>query len=58
MLEAEKFPASIADLNTCLADVDADHLTHGAEKLPGQADGLEEKLQKDSCAMWRSLADA
>eukprot|EP00959_Pyramimonas_sp_CCMP1952_P457450 9474955-Pyramimonas_sp.AAC.1 len=31
MLEAEKFPASVAYLNACLADVDANRLTHGCE---------------------------
>jgi hypothetical protein len=29
MLEAEKLPASVTDLDTGLSDVDANHFTHG-----------------------------
>jgi len=31
MLEAEELPTRISDLNACLADVDADGLTHGCK---------------------------
>jgi len=32
VLQAEEFPASIPDLHACLANVDADGLTHGCKK--------------------------
>jgi hypothetical protein len=32
MFEAEKLPARISDLNTCLANVNADSLTHDFER--------------------------
>jgi hypothetical protein len=36
MFEAEKFPTSISDLNTSLAKMKAESLTHGFEKRGGE----------------------
>jgi len=39
VLETEKLPAGISDLDTSLTDVDAKSLTHGCE-------GIEEEIEE------------
>jgi hypothetical protein len=46
MFKAEQFPASIADLDTCLAKVKAKGLTHlcfPREKIEGSHEGWQSK---------------
>lgn len=49
MLEAIKFPARIADLNTGLADVDRDALSHfRREKLKRNQRGEEDEREREA----------